>query len=172
MLLPFFLFHFQVMDQYLNFISLENDFFTVKHHDRDSISYYGTFYVILYYLESFNFRILKFTKHMLLKIFTSYFSFKFLFWIFTTVALNKADARDTDIERICDTMVNSLFSFLVTLGLYFVVSFKHTYTLKVQPCFLNKKKQKTISLVHDYLRHFNLLSRKCTNYSLSKGKCS
>ena len=31
----------QVFDQYLNFISLEEDLFTVKHHDRDSISYYG-----------------------------------------------------------------------------------------------------------------------------------
>ena len=34
-----------------------------------------------------------------------------------SLALNKADARDTDIEQICDTMVNSLFSFLVTLGM-------------------------------------------------------
>ena len=34
----------QVFDQYLNFISLEEDLFTVKHHDRDSISYYGELY--------------------------------------------------------------------------------------------------------------------------------
>ncbi|XP_057315820.1 sec1 family domain-containing protein 1-like [Hydractinia symbiolongicarpus] len=61
----------KVVDQYLNYISLEDDFFTVKHHDRDSISYY---------------------------------------------ALNKADAKDTDIEHICDTLVDSLFSFLVTTG--------------------------------------------------------
>ena len=72
MLLPFFLFHFQVMDQYLNFISLENDFFTVKHHDRDSISYYGVFYVTLYYLESFNFSYFKVTSCFSLN---SYFKF-------------------------------------------------------------------------------------------------
>ncbi|XP_065064402.1 sec1 family domain-containing protein 1-like [Rhopilema esculentum] len=61
----------KVFDQYLNFISLEEDLFTVKHHDRDSISYY---------------------------------------------ALNRSDARDTDIEAIKDTLVDCLFSFLVTLG--------------------------------------------------------
>jgi len=61
----------KVVDQYLNYISLEDDFFTVKYHDRSSISYY---------------------------------------------AMNKPDAKDTDIEQICDTIVDSLFSFLVTTG--------------------------------------------------------
>eukprot|EP00794_Sanderia_malayensis_P019795 gene19795-21736_t len=61
----------KVFDQYLNFISLEEDLFTVKHYDRDSISYY---------------------------------------------ALNRPDAKDTDIENITDTLVDCLFSFLVTLG--------------------------------------------------------
>lgn len=61
----------RVVDQYLNYISLEDDFFTVKHHDRSSISYY---------------------------------------------AMNKPDAEDSDIENICDTIVESLFSFLVTIG--------------------------------------------------------
>ena len=31
----------QVFDQYLNFISLEDEMFTVRNQDRDSISYYG-----------------------------------------------------------------------------------------------------------------------------------
>lgn len=61
----------KVVDQYLNYISLEDDFFTVKYHDRSSISYYS---------------------------------------------MNKPDAKDTDIEQICDTIVDSLFSFLVTTG--------------------------------------------------------
>lgn len=39
------------------------------------------------------------------------------------LALNKSDAKDTDIEKICDTMVNSLFSFLVTIGMRYYVSF-------------------------------------------------
>ena len=32
------------------------------------------------------------------------------------LALNRPDAKDTDIESIRDTLVDSLFSFLVTLG--------------------------------------------------------
>ena len=36
-----FFFSFQVFDQYLNFISLEDEMFTVRNQDRDSISYYG-----------------------------------------------------------------------------------------------------------------------------------
>ena len=31
----------QVFDQYLNYISLEDEMFTVRNQDRDSISYYG-----------------------------------------------------------------------------------------------------------------------------------
>ena len=31
----------QVFDQYLNFITLENHFFTVRHQNRDAISYHG-----------------------------------------------------------------------------------------------------------------------------------
>lgn len=34
-------FSLQVFDQYLNFISLEDEMFTVRNQDRDSISYYG-----------------------------------------------------------------------------------------------------------------------------------
>ena len=30
-----------MFDQYLNFISLEDEMFTVRNQDRDSISYYG-----------------------------------------------------------------------------------------------------------------------------------
>ena len=44
----------------------------------------------------------------------SYFASSFYYLL---TALNKSDAKDTDIEKICDTMVNSLFSFLVTLGM-------------------------------------------------------
>lgn len=61
----------KVFDQYLNFISLEDDMFTLRHQDRDSISYY---------------------------------------------ALNKGDVKDTEIEQIMDTVVDSLFSVFVTLG--------------------------------------------------------
>lgn len=61
----------KVFDQYLNFISLEDDMFTLRHQDRDSISYY---------------------------------------------ALNKGDVKDTEIEHIMDTVVDSLFSVFVTLG--------------------------------------------------------
>ncbi|XP_065660725.1 sec1 family domain-containing protein 1-like [Hydra vulgaris] len=56
----------------MNFISLEEDFFTVKYHDRQSISYY---------------------------------------------AMNNPEAKDAEIELICETLVDRLFSFLVTTGI-------------------------------------------------------
>lgn len=61
----------KVFDQYLNFISLEDDMFTLRHQDRDSISYYS---------------------------------------------INRGDVKDTDMEQIMDTIVDSLFSVFVTLG--------------------------------------------------------
>ncbi|KAK2553789.1 Sec1 family domain-containing protein 1 [Acropora cervicornis] len=61
----------KVFDQYLNYISLEDEMFTVRNQDRDSISYY---------------------------------------------ALNRTDAKDTDIEMLRDIIVDSLFSVLVSLG--------------------------------------------------------
>ncbi|KAH3887414.1 hypothetical protein DPMN_011431 [Dreissena polymorpha] len=61
----------KVFDQYLNFISLEDDMFTLRHQDRDSISYY---------------------------------------------AINRGDVKDTEMDQIMDTIVDSLFSVFVTLG--------------------------------------------------------
>jgi hypothetical protein len=61
----------KVFDQYLNFISLEDDMFTLRHQDRDSISYYS---------------------------------------------INRGDVKDSEMEQIMDTIVESLFSVFVTLG--------------------------------------------------------
>ncbi|BFZ16058.1 hypothetical protein BsWGS_19097 [Bradybaena similaris] len=61
----------KVFDQNLNFISLENELFTLRHQDRDAISYY---------------------------------------------AINKGDVKDTEMEWIMDTIVDSLFSVFVTLS--------------------------------------------------------
>ncbi|XP_046367606.1 sec1 family domain-containing protein 1-like [Haliotis cracherodii] len=61
----------KVFDQYLNFISLEDNLFTLRHQDRDSISYY---------------------------------------------AINRGDVKDSEMENIMDTIVDSLFSVFVTLG--------------------------------------------------------
>ncbi|KAK6636247.1 hypothetical protein RUM43_009905 [Polyplax serrata] len=61
----------KVFDQYLNFISLEDDMFILQQQDRDKISYY---------------------------------------------ALNRGDIKDSEIESIIDTMVDSLFSVFATLG--------------------------------------------------------
>lgn len=35
----------KVFDQYLNFISLEDDMYCLRHQESDSISYYGQFSV-------------------------------------------------------------------------------------------------------------------------------
>uniref|UniRef100_A0A0A9Y8F8 Protein sly1 homolog n=1 Tax=Lygus hesperus TaxID=30085 RepID=A0A0A9Y8F8_LYGHE len=61
----------KVFDQYLNFISLEDDLFTLKHQNSDSISYY---------------------------------------------AINRGDIKDTEMEAIMDSTVDSLFSVFATLG--------------------------------------------------------
>ena len=44
-----FVFIFQVFDQYLNFISLEDDMFALRHQNSDAISYYGNSNVQAYY---------------------------------------------------------------------------------------------------------------------------
>ncbi|UYV60221.1 SCFD1 [Cordylochernes scorpioides] len=62
----------KVYDQYLNFITLEEDLFMLKHHDQESLSYY---------------------------------------------ALNRGVVKDTEMEEIIDSIVDSLFSVLVTLDL-------------------------------------------------------
>lgn len=61
----------KVFDQYLNFISLEEDFFVIRHRHTEEISYH---------------------------------------------ALSRTDSLDTDIQNICETVVESLFSVFVTTG--------------------------------------------------------
>ncbi|KAG5882113.1 hypothetical protein JTB14_016876 [Gonioctena quinquepunctata] len=61
----------KVFDQYINFISLEDDLFILKHQNSDLISYYN---------------------------------------------INKGDTKDTEMEIIMNTIVDSLFSVFVTLG--------------------------------------------------------
>uniref|UniRef100_A0A8C4TAB0 Sec1 family domain containing 1 n=1 Tax=Erpetoichthys calabaricus TaxID=27687 RepID=A0A8C4TAB0_ERPCA len=61
----------KVFDQYLNFITLEDDMFVLCNQNKELISYH---------------------------------------------AINKPDITDTDMETIMDTIVDSLFCFLVTLG--------------------------------------------------------
>ncbi|RZF38555.1 hypothetical protein LSTR_LSTR006150 [Laodelphax striatellus] len=61
----------KVFDQYLNFISLEDDMFVLRHQNSDSISYY---------------------------------------------AINRGEIKDTEMEAIMDTTVDSLFSVFATLG--------------------------------------------------------
>ncbi|KAF2894636.1 hypothetical protein ILUMI_11534 [Ignelater luminosus] len=61
----------KVYDQYINFISLEDDMFMLKHQNSDSLSYY---------------------------------------------AINKGDIKDTEMDNIMDSIVDSLFSVFVTMG--------------------------------------------------------
>ncbi|XP_067010101.1 protein sly1 homolog [Anabrus simplex] len=61
----------KVYDQYLNFITLEDDMFILKHQNSDLISYY---------------------------------------------AINRGEIKDTEMENIMDTIVDSLFSVFATLG--------------------------------------------------------
>ncbi|XP_063699347.1 protein sly1 homolog [Culicoides brevitarsis] len=61
----------KVYDQYVNFITLEDDMFILKHQNSDDLSYYS---------------------------------------------INRANTRDEEMERIMDSIVNSLFSVFVTLG--------------------------------------------------------
>lgn len=61
----------KVFDQYLNFISLEDDMFILRHQNSDDISYY---------------------------------------------AINRGDIKDTEMDIIMDSIVDSLFSVFATLG--------------------------------------------------------
>lgn len=61
----------KVFDQYLNFITLEDDLFVLRHQNSDPISYY---------------------------------------------AINRGDVKDTEMESVMDTIVDSLFSVFVTFG--------------------------------------------------------
>ncbi|XP_008553766.1 protein sly1 homolog [Microplitis demolitor] len=61
----------KVFDQYLNFITLEDDMFVLRHQNSDVISYH---------------------------------------------AINRGEIKDTEMESIMDTIVDSLFSVFVTLG--------------------------------------------------------
>ncbi|XP_022906096.2 protein sly1 homolog [Onthophagus taurus] len=61
----------KVYDQYINFISLEDDMFILKHQNSDDLSYY---------------------------------------------AINRGDIKDTEMDLIMNSMVDSLFSFFVTMG--------------------------------------------------------
>ncbi|CAH0560503.1 unnamed protein product [Brassicogethes aeneus] len=61
----------KVFDQYVNFISLEDDMFILKHQRSDDLSYY---------------------------------------------AINKGDIKDTEMNSIINTIVDSLFSVFVTMG--------------------------------------------------------
>ncbi|KAI4463368.1 vesicle protein sorting-associated [Holotrichia oblita] len=61
----------KVYDQYINFISLEDDMFILKHQGSDDLSYYS---------------------------------------------INRSDIKDTEIDFIMDSIVDSLFSVFVTLG--------------------------------------------------------
>ncbi|XP_011313950.1 protein sly1 homolog [Fopius arisanus] len=61
----------KVFDQYLNFITLEDDLFILRHQNSDAISYH---------------------------------------------AINRGEIKDTEMESIMDTIVDSLFSIFVTLG--------------------------------------------------------
>ncbi|KAF5275550.1 hypothetical protein FQR65_LT04153 [Abscondita terminalis] len=61
----------KVYDQYINFISLEDDMFVLKHQNSDFLSYY---------------------------------------------TLNKVDMKDTEIEELVQSIVDSLFSVFVTMG--------------------------------------------------------
>ncbi|XP_054265329.1 protein sly1 homolog [Macrosteles quadrilineatus] len=61
----------KVFDQYLNFISLEDDMFILRHQNSDAMSYY---------------------------------------------AINRGEIKDTEMEQIMDSLVDSLFSVFATLG--------------------------------------------------------
>nr|XP_022906096.1 protein sly1 homolog [Onthophagus taurus] len=61
----------KVYDQYINFISLEDDMFILKHQNSDDLSYY---------------------------------------------AINRGEIKDTEMDLIMNSMVDSLFSFFVTMG--------------------------------------------------------
>ena len=89
----------QVYDQYLNFISLEDDFFVLRNQMMEELSYYGDNANSLCMLQALS---LPPPSLFLLPLSPS--------------ALNRPDAQDEDIQRVCDSVVECLFSVFVTSG--------------------------------------------------------
>lgn len=83
----------KVYDQYLNFITLEDDMFVLKHQNSDALSYYGEECVCV-----FGYCLLLTND------------------LYRIVAINRANTEDVEMENIMDSIVDSLFAVFVTLG--------------------------------------------------------
>jgi hypothetical protein len=88
----------RVFDQYLNFISLDDEIFCLRHQNKELISYYcmKNFFIPkqkIVFFTIFNFLILNKNK-----------------------ALNRGDVTDTEMNEIINTITDGLFSVFVTLG--------------------------------------------------------
>ncbi|XP_066588311.1 protein sly1 homolog [Prorops nasuta] len=89
----------KVFDQYLNFISLEDDLFILRHQSSDIISYH---------------------------------------------AINRGDVRDTEIESVMDTIVDSLFSVFVTLGTVPIIRCPRGNAAEMVGKMINKKLKENV----------------------------
>ena len=98
----------QVVDQYLNFISLEEDLFITKHQDTRELSYYGK--------PNFLFPSILPVSPISFILFSSSSSLLYYHVLLFSLALNRPDVQDTAIDNICNTIVSSLFSVFVTAG--------------------------------------------------------
>jgi hypothetical protein len=88
----------KVFDQFVNFISLEDDLFTLRRHTEDcDLSYYGWFLtdfgVFFYFVRP--------RKSNLLRI---------------SAALNRAEMTDDQMQTIINSIADGLFAVCVTLG--------------------------------------------------------
>lgn len=81
-------------DQYLNFVSLEEDFFITRQQYTKELSYYGK--------EEGKREKGEGRRECLC--------------MFSSLAMNRTGASDTDIQSVCNTLVESLFSVFVTAG--------------------------------------------------------
>ena len=122
----------QVYDQYLNFITLEDDMFVLCHQNKELISYHGNFN------SSVSCHLLYSTatgvSHLCVCVRVCVCACVCACVCVSPAAINRADIQDTDMEAIMDTIVDSLFCFFVTLGQFSASS--HRFWL-----FLSKSKQ-------------------------------
>ena len=87
-------------DQYLNFVSLEEDFFITRQQNTKELSYYG---------KKERKKERKKCEGWRSELISMVFSI-------SVSAMNRTGASDSDIQSVCNTLVESLFSVFVTAG--------------------------------------------------------
>lgn len=101
----------QVVDQYLHFISLEEDMFTLRPQNADAASYYGKLSIQsdCITLVPIDLCVQDVYPSTTIQVFR-------LSLLLPVSEINRADVKDTEMEQTISIIVEGLFSYFVTVG--------------------------------------------------------